>query len=496
MKYFYGFLFTFLFILNLQSQVYAQNPDINKNFLVKSIERTSTLTFTSNDTYTYTYNEDNKILSSESEKYRYYKSYDKDGNLIEYKSFIKLSTDDVWWNDSLISYTFDDDGRCITKILQEGEETEWINSSKWTYTYDEKGNKNSVFREWWNNDKWNNSYKVTYTYFDKGLVSNEVTINWDREEKRWKNGYKRKYTYNQSGLLLSEVRQYWRNEDWENSSKYSSEYDDEDKKISSKSFSWEENKWVVKQTTNYYYDENGYLQKSEYKDEYYDYKKIYTKTTYSYDDKYNLLEEKEVFKEDENSEIWHNSLRRIYNYDEGSNLIEFICQRGDRDNDYSWEDISRRGYTYDNEGNLIELYARELGGSIYSTYLVGFHDAYGNTFSFEYGGFFPYINLKITWKKITTDIGEHSTENSFNISLLPNPFSSSTNLKYTLEEPAPVKIQVFDNLGRDILSVHKGLLPLGEHSERINLENFPPGMYFYTIQIGEKVESGKLMRVN
>ena len=101
---------------------------------------------------------------------------------------------------------------------------------------------------------------------------------------------------------------------------------------------------------------------------------------------------------------------------------------------------------------------------------------------------------------VTASVDDKFNDGFFIITF-PNPFINSTIIKYNLEEPGIVSLNFYDNLGNKINTSHQEGTPdgsfkeAGEHQEIFNGDNLSPGVYFYTIQIGERIESGKLVLV-
>ena len=81
------------------------------------------------------------------------------------------------------------------------------------------------------------------------------------------------------------------------------------------------------------------------------------------------------------------------------------------------------------------------------------------------------------------------------IKVFPNPFSHRTTIKYKLPISGNVVLKVYDVFGNEVAVLVNEFQDAGEHSAVFNAENYPQGMYYYTIQIGERVESGKLVLV-
>lgn len=66
----------------------------------------------------------------------------------------------------------------------------------------------------------------------------------------------------------------------------------------------------------------------------------------------------------------------------------------------------------------------------------------------------------------------------------PNPFNPVTNIRYDLPVDNFVTIKVFDELGREVLSLVDEHKQAGRYLVSFNAANFSSGIYFYTIQAG------------
>ena len=67
----------------------------------------------------------------------------------------------------------------------------------------------------------------------------------------------------------------------------------------------------------------------------------------------------------------------------------------------------------------------------------------------------------------------------------PNPCYGPVELRFSLAEPGPVTISVFDLCGRLVASLVEGEVSGGEHS--VQLASLPPGAYFVRMTAGEEV---------
>lgn len=66
----------------------------------------------------------------------------------------------------------------------------------------------------------------------------------------------------------------------------------------------------------------------------------------------------------------------------------------------------------------------------------------------------------------------------------PNPFTSITNINYTLAEPAYVKLSVFNMLGQKVATLVDGKKSAGPNSVTWNAQNVPAGIYFLKMTVG------------
>ena len=83
--------------------------------------------------------------------------------------------------------------------------------------------------------------------------------------------------------------------------------------------------------------------------------------------------------------------------------------------------------------------------------------------------------------------------NSFGtLSVYPNPVSEFSNIRLDLNNSANVSYKVYNLLGNVVYTEDAGLLPTGSHSLGFNVKNLTPGMYFISLQIGDKKITRKI----
>ncbi len=75
----------------------------------------------------------------------------------------------------------------------------------------------------------------------------------------------------------------------------------------------------------------------------------------------------------------------------------------------------------------------------------------------------------------------------------PNPFNSTTKIKYTLQKTEKVKIEIFNLLGQKIKVLLDKKMPSGIHEVEFDAKNLPSGIYFYRINSGNYKDEKKML---
>ena len=73
----------------------------------------------------------------------------------------------------------------------------------------------------------------------------------------------------------------------------------------------------------------------------------------------------------------------------------------------------------------------------------------------------------------------------------PNPFNPATSIQYRLKEAAPVKVRVYDMLGRVVATLADGPHAAGTHEVQWDASHLASGTYFYRIEANGKVLATK-----
>jgi len=78
------------------------------------------------------------------------------------------------------------------------------------------------------------------------------------------------------------------------------------------------------------------------------------------------------------------------------------------------------------------------------------------------------------------------------ISNYPNPFNAQTTIQYSLADPSPVTIEIFDILGRKIATLDEEAKTAGNYQVVWDASDRASGIYFYRIKAGDKAETKKV----
>jgi hypothetical protein len=70
------------------------------------------------------------------------------------------------------------------------------------------------------------------------------------------------------------------------------------------------------------------------------------------------------------------------------------------------------------------------------------------------------------------------------LSVWPNPSSSALSLRYVLPTAGPVRLLLYDVLGREVVVVAEGQRAMGEHAAQVDLSALPPGLYVVRLEAG------------
>ncbi len=101
-----------------------------------------------------------------------------------------------------------------------------------------------------------------------------------------------------------------------------------------------------------------------------------------------------------------------------------------------------------------------------------------------------------TTSQVTSVFDEFSTPTQFKLfQNHPNPFNPTSTIRYSLPETTPVRLEVYNILGRKISVLVDENQRAGVHELHFDASHLPSGMYIYRITAGAFVESKRMLLV-
>jgi len=78
-------------------------------------------------------------------------------------------------------------------------------------------------------------------------------------------------------------------------------------------------------------------------------------------------------------------------------------------------------------------------------------------------------------------------------SCYPNPFSETATITYTLQEPAWVKLCIYDFLGKEVVLLVNEYQDAGEYRKTIDSTSLSKGIYYYVLKTGNRTITPKII---
>lgn len=75
----------------------------------------------------------------------------------------------------------------------------------------------------------------------------------------------------------------------------------------------------------------------------------------------------------------------------------------------------------------------------------------------------------------------------------PNPFNPTTTIEYHLTTATPIRLEIYDLLGRKVTTLVNQTQPPGNHQVTWNAGNLASGIYFYTLQTSNYKETNTML---
>ena len=98
------------------------------------------------------------------------------------------------------------------------------------------------------------------------------------------------------------------------------------------------------------------------------------------------------------------------------------------------------------------------------------------------GGVFLYDNL--CDRVATSNESDNPLSPNFDLHQnFPNPFSKTTTIQYSMQQPAHVQLSVYNLLGQEVTRLKEGFQGTGTHLVTWDASDLARGMYIYTLHV-------------
>ncbi len=124
---------------------------------------------------------------------------------------------------------------------------------------------------------------------------------------------------------------------------------------------------------------------------------------------------------------------------------------------------------------------------------LGIAGSTGNSSNYHNGSMFTIDDLSLSGT--ATGIAEQPTQPSaFALNQnFPNPFNPSTVIRYQLAGAGPVRLTVYDILGREVATLVDGIQQQGIHEARFDGGGLSSGIYLYRLQTAGFIQQRKMI---
>jgi hypothetical protein len=388
--------------------------------------------------------------------------YDGDNNWIS--DLHQVWWDNIWYDDTLTSSTYDANHNLISKSIKIWAyiDSVWYDSYRWINAYDVDNKIVSNTHQYCYDGIWHDKERWIYTYDTRKNLVDESFQNWNTDDNQWGNSYHHAYTYDASNNQTSKLSQVWASTIWVNYELTTSFYDDANNLIHYVRQDWVSSEWLNELQDSLIYDSENKLVTEIYQ----------SRSGYS----------------------WGNALKIIYTYNANNYLIRQDYQAW---KNYSyWEDDFKYDFTYDSNNNLL---SKVVSGwdwhtqlwSIFNLYLFTYDE---NNFNISYS----YKGLEIGtgtvslgdsihyYSHASTGINELITDDA-SIFISPNP--NKGKFKICSENPIS-SIEIFNLPGKLVYASYN---PDSRNFANVDISRTAKGIHIIKIFTGQKFLTKKII---
>lgn len=342
-------------------------------------------------------------------------------------------------------------------IYQVFSNNQWVNHSRSLNSFDPNGNLAYVTRQRWSNDNWLNYSRLNYNYDSQGKPLTMMDEHWSINA--WVPWYRGTYYYDSFGKLSVYIYQI-RTSIWTNESRDSYSYDSGGRILSKLKEVWQNNQWNFSEQQLYQHTVGGFASS------------LITKIWVN--------------------NAWVNTSKEEYTYDSFGNLEVLLNKAWKNSN---WVDSLKRVYSYDENGNTIEGYGYLWFAGQWIAEIL----PHLVNYNFMQNSIMIYSahRIQVVYQSIATNVeeDEYASKNELKAVAFPNPFSTSTEIRYKLATSSNVNITLFDANGGLVAELLNEVQDAGDHVARFDGHSYASGLYFCRIIVEGKSQVLKFLLV-
>ena len=200
---------------------------------------------------------------------------------------------------------------------------------------------------------------------------------------------------------------------------------------------------------------------------------------------------REVYKTTDNGETWN----IFETYDE-QNKIDLIGPKAiDSLNNFLW-------YAEDNHSNYLLAKTDAEGNYIDTIPVTNLRMQGGNVSVMEVSpdgylwGYLPYNGVYRSKQRFVAVPEQTTSTSSSPLLNYPNPFTSTTEITYSIPEASFVHLSIYDILGIKVQELVSDWQEAGTHKIKFDGTNLPSGIYFIKLEAGGFVQRGWMNKVD
>ena len=169
---------------------------------------------------------------------------------------------------------------------------------------------------------------------------------------------------------------------------------------------------------------------------------------------------------------------------------------GDPVSNYGWIDTQAGDYRMLTNIGPFTLNANE-DMDIWTAYIVGRgNSALGSVTKLKQYSSAASLFYESNFTELPTDVWEnqlHTPENFVLLQNYPNPFNPVTTIKYELPAMSNVSLSVYDIIGRKVKELVNTKQAAGKYEVRFDAANLASGVYIYTLQADNFINTKKML---